>query len=487
MVTKDLEKSNTLIDIVDGKVKLNQQDELTEEQKVIVKGYLRKIDVRILPVVIVLYIFSLIDRGNIGAALVSGLRENLKLNSTQEGNSTTMFYIFYLLFETPANMLLKKVRPHFWFGLIGLLWGLSCTLLAFAKTPTLFIVLRGFLGAFEAGLTPGVVAYLHYWYTRSEVAYRMTIFFLAVPISGCIGGPLSAALSKQNLGFFKPYQAIFLIEGLLTTAVSIITFFVLIDYPDEAKFFNPEERELVLKRLNTEQGMASQVSVSFRETLMILTDWKIYVNAVIFFGMTNIHSIKGLFTPTLLKAAGYNYTTAIYLGSFSYAFGVIGVLLSIRFVNRINFYLLISAFASITVITYGIAAFSTGKIMRFVFISIAGFGASPTIPLTLTWSSINQGGVYKGLISSAVVISMGSASGIIVPRFFVANYGPEYTLGHAITIGSACLTILLSVLMSIYLRIENKRRDNNPVDISHISIEEQRLLNDKHPSFRYKL
>ncbi|PVZ99234.1 hypothetical protein BB558_004753 [Smittium angustum] len=466
---------------------LNKQDELTEDQKLMVKRYLRKVDIRILPIVILLYVFSLIDRGNIGAALVSGMNEYLHLNTVQQGNSTTFFYIFYLIFETPANVLLKKTKPHYWFGFLGSAWSISCMALAFAKTPTIFIILRGCLGAFESGLTPGVVGYLHYWYTRSEVASRMTMFFIAVPVSGVIGSPITAALASKDLGPFKPFQAIFFVEGLITLVIAIVLFFVLIDYPDQAKFFTPEERELILKRLNTEQGMASTTKPSFKQTLKIMSDWKLYVNALIFFGLNTVATVTGIFNPTLLKISGYSGTTAIYMGTVGSILGVIGVLITLRLVNRVPFYMLLCSYAAISVVFYAVAAFSNGKILRFIFLSIAGFGSSPNIAIPLTWASINTGGVYKGLISSAIVISIGSIPGVIFPRLFTSNYAPKFLKGQLSIIISGASAIVLALIMAAYYRAENKRRDENPVDLSHMPIEEQRLLNDLHPDFRYKL
>ncbi|PVZ96699.1 hypothetical protein BB558_007380, partial [Smittium angustum] len=101
--TKNLPES---VDFTEKEL-INQSTELTEDEKRIVKSYLRKVDIRILPIVISIYIFSLIDRGNIGAALVFGLRATLGLTQSQEANATSVFYIIYILLETPSNMILK--------------------------------------------------------------------------------------------------------------------------------------------------------------------------------------------------------------------------------------------------------------------------------------------------------------------------------------------------------------------------------------------
>ncbi|PVU87611.1 hypothetical protein BB561_006255, partial [Smittium simulii] len=299
-------------------------------------------------------------------------------------------------------------------------------------------------------------------------------------------GPLSAALSSRNLGPFKPYQAIFFVEGLITLVIAISCFFILIDYPDQAKFLKPEEKELLIKRLNTEQGMASKTKPTMKQTIKTASDWKIYINAFIFFGLNNFTTNLSIFTPTMLNENGFNRTASIYLSALPSLAGLIGILLAIRLLNRVYFSTLIIFYAICSLIFYSIAAFVGGSTIKLVFLSLCGFGSAANIPLSLTWSSVNQGGIYKGLLASAAVISIGSISGVIVPRFFVKAYGPKFILGHSITITCVSLALLLLVMLKMYYSSENKRRDNNPVDLSNIPIEDQRLLNDQHPNFRYQ-
>ncbi|PWA01862.1 hypothetical protein BB558_001989 [Smittium angustum] len=401
---------------------INQSTELTEDEKRIVKSYLRKVDLRILPIIISIYVFSLIDRGNIGAALVFGLRAALGLTKSQEANATSVFYIVYILLETPSNMILKKFRPHYWFALICILWSTSCILLSIAK---------------NAGL-------------------RITLLFFAAPISGIIGGPLASKLASANFGRFKPFQAIFLVEGSITLLLSITAFFVLIDYPDEAKFFTPEEQTLILCRLKNEQGIASQTKVSFRQTFEILQDWKIWTLAIITLGLNNLPIVTGVFGPTIIKAMGYTGGQATNISAIPSACGFVGLSLILYLINKIEYWLLIFMFGSLTGVSYAIVAFATGNILRLVFLSVAGFGGVAVIPVILTWISANQGGVYKALIASGITISAGSVCGIVTPRFFVAEYAPKFTNGHVFTLAVLGLAIGLSVFLGVYFKMENK-------------------------------
>ncbi|OMJ22309.1 putative transporter [Smittium culicis] len=451
-------------------LKINVAAELTEHEKNLIKVCLRKMDVRILPIVILIYICALMDRSNIGSALVNGLREGLNLNNTEEGNVTSMFYVFYILCETPSNVLLKRFKPHVWFAFIGCGWSIACAL--------------------EAGLTPGIVGYFAYWYTRSEIGFRMTLFFTAVPISGIIGSPLAAAFASldmsKSLKFMK-FQNIFFLEGILTLAICFASFFLIRDYPDQANFFTAEEKELVVRRLKQEQGMASETHATFKQTLHTMLDWKMWTFAVIFYGLNNAYVVLGIFAPTLIRSFGYSGIQSTYLAIIPNAAGLFGTMFVLSQVDKKSYVMLIILNSCISIIGYSVASFGKGSVLRLIFVGVAGFGAMANIPLSLSWMSVNQGGIYKGMIASALVVSFGSICGVVSPRLYVEKFKPKYLAGNLLTIGTIVLSVFLSFILSIYFNSKNKQRDSNPVDVSHLSELEQRNLNDAHPNFRYKL
>ncbi|PVU90018.1 hypothetical protein BB561_005070 [Smittium simulii] len=473
----DIEKGN----------QINELKELTEEEALIMKSSLKKRDLHILPIIILLYIAALMDRSNIGSALVNGLVSGLKLNKTQEGNVTSMFYVFYILFETPSNILLKKVSPHVWFAFIGVAWSVCCIILGIVKNGTAFVIVRCFMGVFEAGFTPGVVGYLAYWYTRSEIGYRMAIFFSAVPISGIIGAPLAGLFASIKLGSLLPFQNIFILEGALTFVLCCAAFFIIKDYPDQAKFFTKDEYDLTVSRIRADQGLASKTKVSLSITLRTIADWKLWVFSILFLGYNNAYIVLGIFSPTLIKSFGYNNLTSTYLAVIPNACGLFGVMTVLLLLNKRNYISLMIIFAAITIASYSAAVFYRNKTSSLIFLGIAGFGAMGNIPLSLAWMSINQGGIYKGMIASALVVSIGSISGVGSPKTFTSNFSTKYTLGNSIYIGGVAFSTILVVLLGIYFNSENKRRDQNPEDVSHLSEDEQRAMNDKHPKFRYIL
>ncbi|OLY83609.1 putative transporter [Smittium mucronatum] len=481
------EKFEDDIDVLKKNVVINKHFELTETEKILVKQAVRKIDLRIVPIVVIIYISALMDRSNIGSALVNGLKNGLNLTKGEEANVTSIFYVFYIICETPSNILLKRFSPHTWFGFIGVAWSVTCISLAFCKNGTEFVIARAILGALESGLTPGIVGYLQYWYTKHEISYRMTLFFAAIPVSGVIGSPLAGALAGIKVGKFLAFQSIFLFEGLITLVICVTAFFIIQDYPDKAKFFTPEEHDIVIRRLRSDQGMASESKVEFKETLKHLIDWKMWMFAMIYFGLNNAFTVLSLFSPTIIKSLGYSSITATYLASLPSVGGLLSMIVVLLLLNRVNYSTLIYFLGVVTIIGYSLAAFTTPKIPRLVYLTIGGFGAIGCIPVLISWMSVNQGGIYKGIISSAVVVSFSSICGAVSPHFFVVELGPKYTAGNAFAISATALSIILTFILSAYFRRENDRREKNPIDISHVEELEQRKLNDKHPNFRYRL
>ncbi|PVV00657.1 hypothetical protein BB560_004950 [Smittium megazygosporum] len=431
MSEKELQVTEIIQDDLKGII-LNVQEELTEDQKLIVKRYLRKIDI------------------------------------------------------LPMNVLMAKFKPSLWFGIIGAGWGISSMCMAFPKSGTTIVVLRALVGLFEAGFVPGIVSFLSYWYTRSEVSFRMSMIFTAVPIAGAIGYPFSAALSSGKIGPFLPYQSIFFFQGIITVAIALFTAIFLINYPDHSKIFTPEEKALLLKRLNTEQGMASKTKPTIKQTLVALSDWKMYLFALLYFGAICMSTIVGTFGPTIFAANGYKSKTAIYLSAIPSVSGLVGIFITSQLLNRIKYSTLVLVYAVFSVSFFAACMYSKNKVLKVVFLSFTGITSASTVPIVMAWISTNTGGIYKGIVSSAIVISIGSIAGAVASRFFVPGYGPKFTTGTIFNVVASCVTIVLTIFFRFYFIAENKRRDNSTFDINHIPIEDQRLLYDKHPNFRYR-
>jgi len=220
-------------------------------------------DVRLIPMLAVLYLLSFLDRGNIGNAKIQGLQEDLHLTGSQYNLCATVFFFTYFFFEIPSNLLLKRLRPSIWLPSIMVAWGTVMTLMGLVQSYHGLLVARLFLGVTEAGLYPGVAYYLTMWYCTEELALRQGLFFSAASVAGAFSGLLAYGIGNMNgVGGYAGWRWIFILEGLLTVCVAFLAYFTLEDFPETAKFLSPEEKSWIIHRLKYQGSKKSGRTVA---------------------------------------------------------------------------------------------------------------------------------------------------------------------------------------------------------------------------------
>ena len=157
-----------------------------------------KIDLRVIPVLSVLYLLAFLDRTNIANASIFGLQKDLKLTGTQYNTALTMFFIPYILFEIPSNIILKRLKPHVWLSLCMFFFGLITILQGLVHNWSGLLATRFFLGLAETGMFPGSFYLIGMWYKRSEAQKRYSFFFGSTSLAGAFGGLLASAIGKMN-------------------------------------------------------------------------------------------------------------------------------------------------------------------------------------------------------------------------------------------------------------------------------------------------
>ena len=214
---------------------------------------LRKVTLRLIPFLFVLYIVAWLDRVNVGFA---GLQMNsdLGFSSAAFGFGSGVFFLGYCLFEVPSNLVLHRVGARRWISRIMISWGAISVAMMFVRTTPTFYVLRFLLGAAEAGFFPGVVYYLSHWYPEGQRARAIAAFMTAVPVSGVVGGPLSGALLSLN-GLFglAGWQWLFLVEGVPAILLGVIVLVYLPDRPETADWLSSAEKDWLVSRLAAER------------------------------------------------------------------------------------------------------------------------------------------------------------------------------------------------------------------------------------------
>ncbi|PYI29800.1 MFS general substrate transporter, partial [Aspergillus indologenus CBS 114.80] len=176
------------------------------------KALLRKLDYRLLPPLTILYLLSFLDRSNVGNARLEGMGTDLGMSGDQYLTGLTLYFIGYVLFEVPCNIILKKTTPRTWLPTLTLVWGVVATLCGVVQNYAGFLVSRLALGIAESGLFPGVVFYLSMWYKRNEQHYRVALFFSAASLAGAFGGILAWGIAHmRGVGGYNGWRWIFIL------------------------------------------------------------------------------------------------------------------------------------------------------------------------------------------------------------------------------------------------------------------------------------
>ena len=241
---------------------------------------LRKVTLRLIPFLFVLYIVAWLDRVNLGFAALQ-MNSDLGFSSAAFGFGSGVFFLGYCLFEVPSNLVLHRVGARRWIARIMMSWGAISVAMMFVRTTLAFYVLRFLLGAAEAGFFPGMIYYLSLWYPEAQRARAIAGFMTAVPVSGVIGGPLSGALLNLN-GMFglAGWQWLFLVEGLPAALLGGIVLVYLTDRPEAAHWLIPAERHWLVSKLATEPAACAAARPI--HTLAALANPTVWLLGIIF-------------------------------------------------------------------------------------------------------------------------------------------------------------------------------------------------------------
>ncbi|KAF3923178.1 hypothetical protein ABW20_dc0109114 [Dactylellina cionopaga] len=464
-----------------------------EEKAELERQLIRKLDLKLIPWLCVLYLTSFLDRTNIGNAKIVGLQADLHMTSGQYNAALSIFFISYALFEPFSNILLKKLRPRVWFTAIMIIWGICMTLMGLVKNWSGLMAARWWLGFWEAGLYPGVNYYLSCWYKRSEFGIRAAIFFSAAAVSGSFGGLLAAAINKMDgVGGLNGWAWIFILEGIATTLIGCASYFILVDFPNEATFLTEDERLRVIRRLRIDnQASAHDETFQFKYVIQSLSDWKTYLGMIMFMGAAGSLYAFSLFLPTIISNLGYKSTQAQLLTVPVYAnacvFTIIIGYLADRF-NQRGIFNMISALFAVT--GYAILYGSRNYKLSYAATFLAAMGVYPCIANTISWVSNNTEGVYKRGFVLGLVIGWGNLNGVMSSNVYQGRNSPWYRPGHLVVLIylAACL-LGGSIINYILLRSENAKRLRGARDHRLEGLDDQAIsdLGDQRPDFIYTL
>src|SRR6266568_3621759 len=283
---------------------------------------IRKVQIRILPYILLLYIISFLDRINIGFAALT-MNKELGITSQQFGFLVGIFFISYSLFEIPSNLILHSVGARIWLARILIVWGIVAALSGLVHTVHQLYVVRFLFGMAEAGYYPGILLYLTYWFRQREQARAIALFMTGIPISNVIGAPLSGfILDHVHWLSLSSWRWLLILEGAPAVIFGVLTYFVLPNRPAEAKFLTESEKDWIATELKDEED-------NKRGTYQLST-----AGALVFHGA--VSNALFFWVPQLVKAfsRGYSNTTVGLLVMLPYTMGLLAMILISRSSDR---------------------------------------------------------------------------------------------------------------------------------------------------------
>ncbi|KAL8753018.1 MAG: hypothetical protein Q9184_005547 [Pyrenodesmia sp. 2 TL-2023] len=450
-----------------------------------------KIDFRVIPVLSILYLLAFLDRTNIANASIFGLREELNLQNTQYNTALTIFFIPYIVFEIPSNILLKKLKPHVWLSACMFAFGLVTICQGLVQNYSGLLATRFFLGLAETGMFPGSFYLIGMWYKRSEAQRRYSFFFGSTSLAGAFGGLLASAIGKmENVRGYLGWRWIFILEGLLTVVVAIVFFFIIPDFPENAKWLSEDERTYVQNRLRKDQGRsAAERSIGVKDIINVFKDYKVFVGGFMYFGLIVPAYGYAFFAPGIIQSYGYSpigtqlHSVPPWAASFTFA--MIIAYFSDKLKHRFAFTILPICLA---IAGFGILiTVHDNTRLQYAALFFVTMGVYSAMPVIVCWFTMNLGGHHRRAVGTAWQIGFGNIGGIIATYSFPPNDRLNFFhTGYSISISFICLSAASCLVYAASIFWQNRMRAKAPTDLG-LTEYEKTEKGDLSPDYRYLL
>ncbi|KAJ2236512.1 hypothetical protein H4R99_003527 [Coemansia sp. RSA 1722] len=476
-----LSTSSTLRDI-------NQPLVLSVKDQQTLQSYVRKCDRQLLLYLCIGYATDSLNKMALSNAKISGLTQDLDLHGYDINRALGAYYLASFMFQLPSNLVLKTTRPRYWLSMVMFFWSLATMSTALVRNGAQLAICRFIFGAVQAGYVSGCLYYISYWYPREQVRRRIGFFFASAGVGGILVGPLCSYLSLANCEVAKPWQLIFVVIGMTSLCWSLLGPFVLHDYPDTATFITGEERTLITRIMNGQNTMASDQTISRRQVVQALGDYKIMLWTIIDFCANAATQVNGLFGPTIIAGQGYPPHIAQALSALTNLMAFTGMA-SIAYIARIiggSAYAIVLS-NLITICGFVLALNASAAQYRMAALFLFSFASPQPAAHGPAWEIANMQGNTKPAMAAAITSAVGGLGPLATAFVYRDGDSPRFVFGHSVCLGITALGLLTTVVLRSALVRENRRRDQFRRDISGMSARDIMDLADNHPDFRYKL
>ena len=418
------------------------------------RSTMRKVYLRLLPFAILSYVLAYIDRINVSFAGLT-MRGDIGMSAGTFGFAVGMFYWGYFIFEVPSNVILEKVGARIWIARIMITWGILAGATAMVTGSTSFAVVRFLLGVAEAGFFPGIILYFTYWFPSHHHARIVSGFLVGLPVAVAVGAPISTGLlGLDGLFGLKGWQVMYIAEAIPTVVIGVLTYFVLTDRPEQAKFLTEEERNWLVTKIAAERRATEAVR---KFTLWeALYNPKVLLLALNYIGIVTASLGMLIFIPQMIKSLGnYSNMTVGWLTMIPYICGAIAMVVWGRISDRMNerrWHLLVACIFSAAGLA--LAGMTMGTWGALVGMSIAamGFYGSKGPFFAMPPMFLTGAGLAAGI---AWINSLGNLGGFFGPWYvgLMKDWTGSFAGG---LYGLALFGLISAFVCAFFLHIPNR-------------------------------
>jgi MFS transporter, ACS family, tartrate transporter len=434
----------------DGVISTQEADENTVAERA-----RRRIMLRIMPYLFVLYIIAYLDRANVSYAALN-MKTDLGFTDDIVGWGSGIFFVGYFLLEIPGTILVEKWSARGWIARIMISWGILAILTGFVHTKNQFYWIRFFLGAAEAGFFPGIIVYFSHWFRYEDRAKAVALFMAAIPLANMVGAPVSGLLLGVNWLGLTGWRWLFIVEGAPAVVFGVITIFYLTDWPHQAKWLPEDERQWLMSELAREEK-AKKAKHSYRILEAFRHREVLLLTSAYFFIVTSVYGLQ-FWLPTMIKRlSGLSNFVVTSISALPYCVALVAIILmgwssdrtGERRWHTAGSMIAASAGLMMSVVLQNYAAFA---ILMFCVAAaglygyLPGFWALPTSFLSGTTAAASIG----------LINSFGNLGGFAGP--YIVGYLSEATKSFVSGVVYLSISALLAAVLIISLRATKQRR-----------------------------
>ncbi|RPA94406.1 MFS general substrate transporter [Choiromyces venosus 120613-1] len=416
-----------------------------EHDEEVVRRAWRKADMRIklMPVVVLLYLASYIDRANIGNAQVLGMQKELQLTSSEYNWALSIFFIGYVVYETPSQIILKRISPKWYIPLLTVIWGVICCLVSTVHGSSGLLAVRFFLDIAESGFLPELI----YWTLYSSVS-----------LTGAFGGLLATGINALGgTHGISGWRWIFITEGVITTGFGLLAIIFMSNYTETASWLTEKEKAVIIQANQADRALRATEAFNWKQICTAFTNYRTWLWGMVYFSTyIPVYSVI-LSLPSVVAGLGYSGTSAILM-----ALVLVTGYTSDGHHDRFKHYLVGITVVMAALIVLMITISNVVKYAMFFFVMFM------FVPISVIWSwlSSNTAGSNKRAAATGVVFSTGNIGGAIAGQIYRSEWAPRYLQGHAINLGCYGFALISGVVLYVSYRTDNAARDKVAIEQS---------------------